>query len=223
MTLLELQNVGFGYNSDPPLFSNVNMQVNAGECVAITGESGCGKSTLCLISAGIIPRSFDGKLYGTVRLLGDDIKTLSLAETISRIGMVFQNPDSQLFAPTVEDELAFAPENLCLPRDEIDRRISSALKTVGMEKHRFSSPSQLSGGQKQLIALAAVLTLEPEILIFDEAMSQLDESATAGVKRCIAELKKQGKAILAVEHDEENLDIADRLYKFTDGKLLAYG
>ncbi len=210
MTLLEAKELTFSYDGGHNLFENLNITVNAGECVAVTGVSGCGKSTLCLILSGIIPRNIKGNLTGSVKIGGNNIEDMLLAEVIKEIGIVFQNPDSQLFAPTVEDEIAFGPENLCLPRDEIESRIGIALETVGMSEHRFSSPSRLSGGQKQLVALAAVLALDPNILIFDEAMSQLDEEATKLIKDCIVKLKTQGKAVLMVEHDAENLDIADR-------------
>ena len=218
MIALSGEELTFSY-TDKALFSNINIQINEGECVALTGPSGCGKSTLCYLLAGIIPRSIPGNLQGTVRLFGDEIGTLSLEETVKRVGIVLQNPDSQLFSPTVEDEIAFGPENLCLSREEIDMRITSALALVGMSEYRQASPTKLSGGQKQLIALAAVLALEPGALIFDEALSQLDSESTVQVKKAIIAQKKLGRAILMVEHDQENLDIADRIYDFHAGKL----
>lgn len=219
MVMLEGRNLAFSYG-EKELFSQVNIELNAGECIAICGQSGCGKTSLCYILAGIIPRSVSGTLTGEVLLCGEHMGELSLKDVASRIGVVFQNPDSQLFAPTVEDELAFAPENLCVPRAEIGARIDRALALVGMEKHRYSSPSCLSGGQKQLIALAATLTAEPDILIFDEALSQLDYASTERIKDCIKSLKNEGRALLMVEHDEENLDIADRIYRFKNGSLV---
>lgn len=218
MRALEGRGLGFAYGSKA-LFSDVNIYVDCGECVALTGPSGCGKSTLCYILSGIIPRSIEGDVKGSALLLADEVKNLSLAETVQRVGIVFQNPDSQLFSPTVEDEIAFGPENLCLPRDEIKARIDSALKEVGMESYRYHSPDMLSGGQKQLIALAAVLACQPQVLIFDEALSQLDSNSTKLVKNAMLKLKRAGKAILYVEHDLDNLDIADRIYNMQNGTL----
>lgn len=218
MKAIEGSGICFAYD-DTPLFSGLDIHVEEGECVALIGHSGCGKSTLCYLLSGIIPRSIQGEFKGTVRLFGKDISSLSLEETVKRIGIVFQNPDSQLFSPTVEDEIAFGPENLCLPREEIENRITNSLFSVGMQDYRYANPSKLSGGQKQLVALAASLALEPRIVIFDEALSQLDSDSTLLVKAAILRQKAQGKAILFVEHDPDNLDIADRIYSLSAGRL----
>ena len=218
MKAFETRGLSFSYG-ESILFSGVDICVDEGECAALTGPSGCGKSTLCYILCGIIPRSVDGNISGTVRLFADDIRNLPLEETVRRVGIVFQNPDSQLFSPTVEDEVAFGPENLCLPREEIGRRITAALHSVGMQDYRHANPMQLSGGQKQLVALAAALALEPKALIFDEAMSQLDSDSTKLVKQAIQKQKQQGRAVLIVEHDTENLDAADRVYTFSNGSV----
>jgi len=215
---IEGAGIGFAYGGTP-LFSDVNIFVSEGECAALTGPSGCGKSTLCYILSGVIPRSIEADYTGTARLYGDDIKTLTLKQTVERVGIVFQDPDAQLFSPTVEDEIAFGPENICLPREEIEKRISAALASVGMRRYRYAKPSKLSGGQKQLVALAASLALKPKAVILDEALSQLDSDSTSLVKQAILKQKAQGKAILLVEHDHENLDIADRIYAFSEGTL----
>ncbi len=206
-------NLSFGYSGGPLLFRNADIHVKHGECVALTGVSGSGKSTLCYILSGIIPNSIQGEVRGEVLLSGDDIRSLSLAQRVQRVGIVFQNPDSQLFSPTVEDEIAFGPENLCLPWEEIDRRIRESIDAVGMSSYRASDTKALSIGQKQLIAIAAVLSLEPGCLIFDEAFSQLDTYHSGLVKGIIAEQKRMGRAILMVEHNSANLDVADRVYK----------
>jgi len=219
MTALAAHNLTFAYPGGKTLYSKLNITVKQGECVALTGPSGCGKSTLCYLLSGIIPRNIDGEYTGETLIFGRPVDEIPLAELIQLLGIVFQIPDSQLFSPTVEDELAFGPENLCLSRAEMRERIDEALALVGMEKYRLSNPEQLSGGQKQLIALAAILTLKPQILIFDEALSQLDDEATERIKAVIADLKVQGKTILMVEHDPDNLDIADRIFRFEDGQL----
>ncbi|MDD2221394.1 MAG: ABC transporter ATP-binding protein [Clostridia bacterium] len=223
MNALAAHNLTFAYPGGKALFSNLSLCLNQGECVALTGPSGCGKSTLCYLLAGIIPRNIDGEFTGQALVFGRPVNEIPLNELVQQLGIVLQIPDSQLFSPTVEDELAFGPENLCLSRQEMRERIDEALALVGMEEYRLAHPDRLSGGQKQLIALAAVLTLKPQILIFDEALSQLDDEATARVKTVIADLKKQGKTILMVEHDPDNLDIADRIYSFENGFLKEAG
>ena len=126
------------------LLTNVNVYVRRGECVMLRGPSGVGKSTLCHILAGIIPRSISGQVSGEVFFFGENLRFLSLARVAETVGVLFQNPDSQLFFPTVEDELAFGPENLCLPRPEMDKRINEALAMVHMEEYRLVETETLS-------------------------------------------------------------------------------
>ncbi len=139
MPVLEWKNLTFGYE-EKKLFSNISGSLSEGEWLALVGDSGCGKSTLCYFLSGIIPRSIDGEYEGTILLEGEDIKQKSLESIVRTLGIVFQNPESQLFSPTVEDELAFGPENLCMTHDEISKRIDYALKIVGMEEYRYSNP-----------------------------------------------------------------------------------
>ena len=219
MNVLEIHNLNFGYDENI-LLNNINLNVTQGQCIALTGKSGCGKSTLCYIMSGIIPRNIEGKLSGDIKIFGQDISEFDLGDLIKNIGIVFQNPDSQLFSPTVEDEIAFGPENMKLPREEIKKRIDNALNITNCQDLRYVNPSNLSGGQKQLIALAAVLALKPKILIFDEAMSQLDDEATDNIKKVISDLKSQNYTIVIVEHDADNLDIADVIYKIENHCLV---
>lgn len=220
MSAISLHNLSFSYQEGELLFSNLSLSIEEGECVALCGPSGGGKSTLCYLISGVIPRSLDGNIDGDIRLFDRRVCDMALHEIVQCVGIVFQNPDAQLFAPTVEDEIAFGPENLCLPRDEIGLRIDAALHATGMQRYRFTNPNDLSGGQKQLIALAAMLALSPKILLFDESLSQLDDEATRRITDVIQQLKAQGHTILMVEHDEENLSIADRIFMLSNGKLL---
>ena len=219
MNTISLTDVSFHYPECDELFQHVNLAVDQGDCVALCGPSGSGKSTLCYLIAGIIPRSIGGTMAGSIRLFGKPVSDMELHEIVQNMGIVFQNPDAQLFSPTVEDEIAFGPENLCLPREEIGKRIDEALRAVGMERYRTYNPNDLSGGQKQLIALAAMLALRPRILLFDESLSQLDDEATARITDVIQELLDKGHTVLMVEHDEENLGIAQRIYRLSDGLL----
>lgn len=213
MNALSVKDLTFRYGKEKePLFDRLSLDVEKGSVIALTGKSGTGKSTLCYILCGIIPKIIQMKINGSVELFGRNISEIKTEEIFSVAGIVFQDPETQLFMPAVEDELAFAPENLCRQRSEIDRRISYSLKAVGMENFRFHQTNSLSGGQKQLIAIASVLTMEPQILIFDEIMSQLDKRSKLKVKEVIAGLKNDGRTIIMVEHDEDNLDLADEVY-----------
>lgn len=223
MKALQARSLSFAYD-ETPLFSGVSFALAEGEWVSVTGPSGSGKSTLCLLASGVIPRSLDvGKVGGEVLLFGESVAYLPLAKTASRLGLVLQEPDSQLFSPLVEDEIAFGPENLCLPRDEIGERIERALRLTGMNAKRMADTDALSGGQKQLIALAAVLAMEPRVLILDEAFAMLDEAAEEQMLQVLRCLKAQGTAILTVEHEPRRLAAADRILRLDAGRLEEVG
>ncbi|AOY76272.1 energy-coupling factor ABC transporter ATP-binding protein [Clostridium formicaceticum] len=217
---IEVKDLYYQYaGKEENILRGINLQIKKGEVVGIVGLSGNGKSTLCYCMCGIIPHVFKGKLKGEVLLFGKPVKDMDLASVATKVGIVFQDPDTQLFSPTIEDEVAFGPENLCLNREEIGERISEAIDVVGMEKYRYSNPHCLSGGQKQLIALASILSLKPEMLIFDEVMAQIDTEGRKLIKEKIVALKNAGKTILMIEHDFSNLDIADRTLVLKSGKL----
>lgn len=223
MKALQALALSFAYD-ETPLFSGVSFALAEGEWVSVTGPSGSGKSTLCLLASGVIPRSLDvGKVGGEVLLFGENVADLPLAKTASRLGLMLQEPDSQLFSPLVEDEIAFGPENLCLPRDEIGERIERALRLTGMNAKRMADTDALSGGQKQLIALAAVLAMEPRVLILDEAFAMLDEAAEEQMLQVLRCLKAQGTAILTVEHEPRRLAAADRILRLDAGRLEEVG
>ncbi len=220
---LEIENLSFRYPTmEEAILKSIDLQVNWGEVLGIVGLSGNGKSTFCYCACGIIPHIYKGELEGSIRLLDKNTKDMTLAAIATRVGVVFQEPDTQLFSPTVEDELAFGPENLCLDRDKIGIRISEAIADVGMEKHLLNNPFHLSGGEKQLIALASALSLKPQILILDEIMAHIDEKGKKIIKEKILTLRDKGKTIIMVEHDLANLDIADRIMVLRHGKLYKY-
>ena len=204
---IRARELSFRYRGqDQWLFEQISFELKSGQISALTGPSGSGKSTLCYCLSGVIPRFIKGEFSGDVSLEG-------------RVGMVFQDPDSQLFLPTVEDELAFGPENLCLPREEIGRRIESILQLIGLHRLRLANPVKLSGGGKQLVALGGVLTLDPDIILLDEPFSQLDDAMRGRIKTVLLELKRQGKAIVFVEHDKSNLEVADQIWILSRGGL----
>ncbi|WZL72374.1 ABC transporter ATP-binding protein [Clostridiaceae bacterium 35-E11] len=217
---IEIIDLYFKYKTQGEfLLKGIDLSVEKGDVLTIVGLSGNGKSTLCYAMCGIIPHIYKGQLTGEVRIDGKSISCMKIPEIATKVGIVFQDPDTQLFSPTVEDEIGFGPENLCVPRAEIGQRIERVLKQIDMEAYRYENPNNLSGGQKQLIALGAVLSLEPHILIFDEAMAQIDAQGKQQIKRVIRDLKNRGKTIIMIEHDFNNLDVADRVMLLRDGKL----
>ncbi len=207
MKAVEARAVTFSYKGQAvPVLDKISFVLEQGQIAAITGPSGCGKSTLGYCLCGVIPNLIKGDFRGEVSWQG-------------RIGIVFQDPDSQIFFPTVEDELAFGPENLCLPRQEIGERIDKTLAQLGLTDLRLANPSRLSGGQKQLVALGGVLTMSPDIFVLDESLSQLDEATRPKIKGALLALKQQGKTLIMIEHDKNNMDIADQIWYLNKGGL----
>lgn len=211
--ILTAEDISFRYSSEKEfIFQNIDLKINKGSVVAITGKSGQGKTTLCHLLSGIIPRTYKGELTGNIFLFGENVSKMSAESISSKLGIVFQDPETQLFMPVVEDELAFAPENFCLNRENIGKRIDDSVKIVGIDNFRHHGTSTLSGGQKQLTAIASVLTMNPQILIFDEITAQLDRNAKQLIRNVISALKQENKTIIMVEHDLSNLDLANEVY-----------
>ena len=204
---IQINNLSISYG-EYKVIQNFSLTVKEGETVLIKGASGCGKSTLLHAVCGLIPSIIKAEITGEVLLYGKTIQTLSIADRAKEIGIVFQNPETQLFCDTVEDEIAFGLENICTPKQEIGERISEMLALVNMKKYRLISPKELSGGQKQRVVLASVLALHPRILLLDEAMSQLDQRGRESLTKHIVNLQKQGITMLLVDHDEQLQSIA---------------
>jgi len=220
MNPVEISDLYFKYqDGNENILNGINLKIESGKVTSILGLSGCGKSTLCYCICGIVPHIYHGEIKGDVLLYGKPVSGMLPGKIATITGIVFQDPDTQLFSPTVEDEIAFGPENLCIDRDEIARRIDICLKLVNMEKHRFDHPENLSGGEKQLIAIASVLSMDPSIIIFDESLSQIDREGKSRIKNVILQLKNNGKAVIMVEHDPENLELADEIYFLKNGKI----
>ena len=196
---LSFEDLSFSYR-DAPTLKNISLHLE-NEFACLLGQNGSGKSTLLKCANGIIPKIIKGKFQGSVKVFGEDIKKKTVAQLAHDIGMVFQNPDSQLFALTVEEELAFAPENLKLPRDEIGKRISEALHLVNMEGYGDNDPQELSMGQKQKICIASVLVMQPKILLLDEPFSLLDNKSAKEIFKILEQLHTHGTTILLVDHN----------------------
>lgn len=214
MKAVEVRNLTFSYrNQRDKVLDHVNLAFEKGKITIITGKSGSGKSTLCYCLCGLIPSSIKGDFSGEVLLLNRKVNELTVLERTQTIGIVFQNPATQLFSPTIEDELAFGPENLNIDREVIGKRITDTLKRLGMERYRYENPNHLSGGEQQLIAIGSVLIVEPEILVCDEIFSFMDADHIKEMKKLLVELKNEGRTIILVNHDIEHMDIADEIIR----------
>jgi len=203
----------------------VDLTVGAGEFVLLTGPSGGGKSVLARCLTGLVPRVFPGEVSGRVRIQGRDVRELSGWEVGSLIGMVFQRPEAQLFAQRVEEEVAFGPENLGLPRAEIAERVAWALSVGGLTALRDRPTAQLSHGEQQRVALASVLALRPRVLVLDEPTSSLDEPSVRRVLDAVARLRREaGTTVLAIDHRTRHYArLADRLVVLRGGEVVFDG
>ncbi|CAB49295.1 energy-coupling factor ABC transporter ATP-binding protein [Pyrococcus abyssi] len=226
MNIIEVENVSFKYgNSKAYSLRDVNLNVKKGEFLGIIGPSGSGKSTFCLTLNGLIPHSINGEFEGNVFVDGLNTREHSVAELSTRVGLVFQNPDSQLFNMTVLEEVAFALENLGVEREEMWRRIRWALKLVKLWDKREEFPPNLSGGEKQRLAIASVLVMKPKVLVLDEPTSQLDPLGREEVLSLVRLLNKEEKiTIILVEHNTDFLlEHADRIVVFDGGRVVMEG
>lgn len=218
--VIKVDHLHFKYDDAmTPIINNASFELSEGGITAFMGQSGSGKSTLLYALSGIVPRVYQGECSGDIYFYGRNLKDMPQKELNSFVSFVFQDPETQLFSSTVEDEVAFGPENMGLDCEEIETRISRALEMVGLEEYRQFSPNELSGGQKQLVALASVLAMESPILFLDEPMAWLDEKSSKKFMQVMLDLKKSGKTILWVDHDESRVTIADRVFVLDNGNL----
>ncbi|HOT95203.1 MAG TPA: energy-coupling factor transporter ATPase [Methanoregulaceae archaeon] len=217
--MLVVENLSFTYpGTDQPAVDSVSFSVRDGEFVILTGPSGCGKSTLAALVKGLIREG----ATGSIRIDGVPADTLSVPERAQRVGMVFQNPDLQFFGVTVREDVAFGPENLGLPRDEIRARVEVALRAVGIADLADRVIVTLSGGERQRVAIAGALAMRPRLLILDEPTSDLDPGGRREVLETLRELQGQGITILLIEHNlEEVAEYADRCLVMEEGRLVA--
>ena len=220
MSQIVLKNVNYSYSVGDGKYiralKNLSFSIEKGQCVTLAGMNGSGKSTLAKLLNGLYVPT-DGEV------LIDDISTKDEKNTFEirrKAGMVFQNPDNQMVATIIEDDVAFGPENIGLPREEIIERVDYALKAVGMDEFRTRTASKLSGGQKQRVAIAGVLAMRPDILILDEATSMLDPKGRREVMDIAKELNEQGITIINITHNMEEAVISDRVIVLRKGRLV---
>ncbi len=212
------------YGMRQPVLRGVSFDIQKGEYVAILGHNGSGKSTLAKLLNGILaPDAGElyvaGKALHSAELTEDDIFDLR-----RRVGMVFQNPDNQLVATIVEEDVAFGPENLGVPSAEIRRRVDKALETVGMTAYARHEPHRLSGGQKQRVAIAGVLAMQPEVMVLDEATAMLDPQGRRDVLSTVERLhREEGLTLITITHYMNEAAHADRVIVLDDGKIILSG
>ncbi|MDR1797120.1 MAG: energy-coupling factor ABC transporter ATP-binding protein [Clostridiales Family XIII bacterium] len=215
--MIDIRGLTFSYdNSEPdgqaqtggaPALEGVTLRVEDGALCVLIGPSGCGKTTLCRCITGVIPKIMKGAMEGSVSA---DAAT----------GYVFQEPDHQIVMTAVEDDLAFGPENLCVPPGEIRARVSEVAAQTGLSGMELRDPLTLSGGEKQRLAIGGVLAMRPDVLVFDEPASALDGPGREAFARMAKALKAAGKTVVVCEHDFEFLDFADQWVLMKDGRVL---
>lgn len=224
--MIKIENFTFYYvGAEEPALRDVNLRIEDGEFVLVTGPSGGGKSSLCRCLNGLIPHFYGGKLTGSVEVQGLDVIKHSPKEMATRVGMIFQDPENQLVTSDVEREIAFGMENLAFPRDLIAKRLEESLDTLGISSLRYRQVHELSGGEKQKVAIASVLALHPEILILDEPTSELDPKSAEEVLSIAQRLNDElGITVILIEHRLDRvIQHVDRLLVLDGGRVVADG
>ena len=226
MSAIEFKNVVFSYSEDggtenniEPAVKELSLTIEQGEFIALCGHNGSGKSTVARLMNGLLtPKS------GEVLAFGESTQNKKKIYDIRKdVGMIFQNPDNQMIATIVEDDIAFGPENIGLPREEIGKRIDFALGAVDMLEFKQASPYKLSGGQKQRIAIAGVLAVKPKVLVLDESTAMLDPKGRREIFDVIKSLNKEGMTIILITHYMDEAALFDRIIVLDNGKLAMDG
>ena len=225
---IKIENMSCAYVEEEgegiPVLKNISLDIKKGEYIAVLGHNGSGKSTLAkLLNMILEPTS--GKIYIDGKDITDpDITEEDVFALRKKVGMVFQNPDNQLVATIVEDDVAFGPENLGIEPTEIRKRVDDALLTVGMEEYSKAEPARLSGGQKQRIAIAGILAMEPDCMIFDESTAMLDPMGRCDIMNTIEKLNREkGITIIMITHYMDEAARANRIVVLSDGEIIMDG
>ncbi|MGI6702268.1 MAG: energy-coupling factor transporter ATPase [Christensenellales bacterium] len=221
MEIIKLNNVSYRYRQGGgaliEALKNISVSIYQGEFIVLIGKNGSGKSTFAKMLNGLyLPTEGDVEVFGI-----NTCNSKRIFDIRAKVGMVFQNPDNQMIASIVEDDIAFGPENLGIEREEIIRRVDWALAAVGMSGYRKSTPFKMSGGQKQRIAIAAVLAVKPEVLVLDESTAMLDPKGRREVMEVLKSLNKnENITIIHITHNMEEAIGADRVMVLNDGELV---
>ena len=219
--MLEAKNIIYRYDDGTKALNGVSVKVDDNDMVALLGKNGAGKSTLFLHFNGIFkPDEGEILVDGKPIKYDDD----SLLDVRSKVGIVFQNPDDQLFAPTVQEDVAFGPLNMDLPQEEVEKRVNEALEKVGMLGFERKPPHHLSGGQKKRVAIAGVLAMKPKIMVLDEPTSGLDPKGASQILHLLYELNNEGISIIISTHDVDLVPLyANKIYVINEGKIIKEG
>jgi energy-coupling factor transporter ATP-binding protein EcfA2 len=223
MPVVQIEGLTFHYPDSEPVLRDINLEIKRGEFIGITGPSGAGKTTLCMCLKGLIPHVIGGTMRGRVIVQGKNTRKTEPSILAEAVAMVFQDPEAQIVGLTVEEDLAFGPENLMRPPDLIRAAIPRVLQTVGLSGYERRETYRLSGGQKQRIAIASALMMEPQVLILDEPTSELDPQGKDEVFEVVRTLREEHDVtIIMVEHEVEQLaDVADRIIALDHGSIVA--
>ena len=218
--MIKVENVSFRYKDSDLVLNNLNFNVYEGEILAIVGKNGSGKSTIGKLMAGIT-KLRNGNIWI------DDIdisKRKNQEEIRNKVGIVFQDPNDQLFAPTVKEDIAFGPMNLGLSYDEVEKRVEDALKMVGMENYEDKTPHHLSGGQQKRIAIAGIIAMKPELMILDEPTAGLDPDGVEKVLNIMNQLNEEGMTLIISSHDIDMISkYADKIFVLYNGEIIESG
>lgn len=217
--VLRAEEISYSYQNDREVLHHVSLRIFAGEKIALLGENGAGKSTLFLNLNGVLIPD-----HGTISLDGKPVsrKRADLNRLREKVGIVFQDPDQQMIASTVRQEVSFGPMNLKLPREEVIRRVDRAMEQMDLTPYASRAPQYLSGGEKKRVSVADVLAMDPEVLIFDEPTASLDPLASEALERTLTMISSEGKTLLISTHDVDFAwRWADRVLVMKDGELIA--
>jgi energy-coupling factor transporter ATPase len=226
MAVIETKNLTYTYpGGTKESISNVSIKIEKGEFTLVTGPSGCGKTTLCRCFNGLIPHFYQGEMKGNITVVEFNVLEHPIYELATHVGLVFQNPENQLFALSVEKDVAFGLENLGVPREKMRKKVDWALQLADIYDLRERAPHELSGGQQQRVAIASVLAMQPEVIVLDEPTSFLDPLSARKIFEVIHELNRDlGMTVVLVEH---RLDLtaryADHIIIMAGGKVVLDG
>lgn len=219
MGMIDVKNLCFSYDSEKETINDVSFSIEKGTYTTIIGQNGSGKSTIAKLIAGLLE-----KKSGSIYIDGLELNLDNLNTIRNKLGIVFQNPDNQFIGSTVRDDIAFGLENHCIPQSEMDSLIEKNSSIVKMNDYLDREPTKLSGGQKQRVAIAGVLAMKPEILIFDEATAMLDPSGKDEIKKVIMDLhKSQQLTIVSITHDIDEVASSDSVIALFNGQVVMQG
>jgi energy-coupling factor transporter ATP-binding protein EcfA2 len=225
-SLVRIENLSFRYlDAQRRALDGIDLEIGEGEVVVLAGQSGCGKSTLLRCINGLIPHMYPGEYSGSITVDGNEVDKTSMSVLAQKVGLLFQNPENQIFMFSVERDIAFGLENLGMSRDEMRRRVDEAMGLLGITNLALRAPHELSDGQKQRVALAGVISMRPKLIILDEPTSLLDPQTASELVSLVRRLNKEtGLTFIVVEHRLELLaPIADRIVVMDRGRKVMDG